>query len=241
MADLTDSVVQEYEVIPANQDVGNRFDQNNFYPMDGIDISDQEYSEIFGIKSKKEGGPGLLKGLFQRGKTKDTQQGLDRLQSRLDRRGARAGFRAKRRQARIDARQARRMASLPPAEKQEVGNIASSTPAVAVPVRKATEGVATPQEEQVAVKTTQVAQKIVQQVDDLDTQAVKEVLQEVQTPQQADAVLTDILDPNTNTGKAGWKGMSTGVKVAIIGGGLAVVGLITYLIIKKGKSSSPKA
>jgi len=242
MANLTNSLVQEYEVIPANQDVGNRFDQNNFYPMDGMDeMNSQEYSELFGIKSKKKGGEGFKAGigrLFGNAKTANTQEGLSRLEQRLQRRGERAGYRAKRKQARRDARQARQLAALPPAEQQELTGIAQATPVVGVPVAKARQGVATPPEEQVAVKTAQVAQKIVQKADDLDVAVVKEEIQKAKSTQEADVVLDEILDPNNNKGKAGWKGMTTGVKVAIIGGGVAVLGLITYFIVKAQKNKA---
>ena len=237
MADLTDSVVQEYEVIPAMQDVGNRFDQNNFYPMDGIDIGAQEYSELFGIKSKKKGGEGFkagLQGLIGKAKTANTKEGLSRLEERLEKRAKRTGFRADRRQARFDARQARRLASLPPEEKQEVSVIAQATPVIAEPVQKVSQGVATQEEEAIVVKTVAVAQKIVAKADDLDVAVVKDELKDVKTPQEADAVLNEILDPNNSKGKSGWKGMSTGVKVAIIGGGVAVLGFVTYMIVKRG-------
>ena len=247
MADLNDNLVQEYAVIPANQDIThNRFDQNNFYPMDGMDgMNTQEYSELFGIKSKKKGGEGVKAGLGRifknlKGKagTTNTQEGLGRLEERLQKRGQRAGFRAKRKQARVDARQARQLAALPPAEKGELTALAQVTPVVGVPVAKARQGIATPPEEQVAVKTAQVAKKIVQKADDLDVAVVKEEIQKAKTTQEADIVLNEILDPNNNKGKAGWKGMSTGIKVAIIGGGVAVLGLITFLIVKS--KSSPK-
>ena len=237
MADLTDSVVQEYEVIPAMQDVGNRFDQNNFYPMDGIDIGAQEYSELFGIKSKKKGGEGFkagLQGLIGKAKTANTKEGLSRLEERLEKRAKRTGFRADRRQARFDARQARRLASLPPEEKQEVSVIAQATPVIAEPVQKVSQGVATQEEEAIVVKTVAVAQKIVAKADDLDVAVVKDELKDVKTPQEADAVLNEILDPNNSKGKSGWKGMSTGVKFAIIGGGVAVLGFVTYMIVKRG-------
>ena len=84
------------------------------------------------------------------------------------------------------------------------------------------------------VKTVAVAKKIVAKADDLDVAVVKDELKDVKTPQEADAVLNEILDPNNSKGKSGWKGMSTGVKVAIIGGGVAVLGFVTYMIVKRG-------
>ena len=244
MADLTNSVVQRYEQIPANQDVGDRFDQNNFYPMDGIDMNDQEYSEIFGLKRKSKGGAGLGAGALDLIKTQNTQQGLSRLEKRLAKRNERAGFRKKRRQARRDARQARKMQALPPQTKQNTGAVASSEPTVIAPAVQSTgQGTATPIQEAITDKVVAVANQVIADPQNTDIQAVADVLRTDVTDagasqQQASAVLDEILDPSNPKGKPGWRGLSMGAKIGIIGGGAVVLGLIAFAVVKMRKNKA---
>ena len=237
MADLTNSVIQRYEQIPANQDVGDRFDHDNFYPFDGVmDAQDDvEFSELWGLKRKSKGGEGIFKGLGRIIKTSPEKEGVSRLEKRLARRNRRAINRKLKRKMRRDARQARRMALLPPPVKTAVSSLEQTGPAIAIPINKTKKGVANPQEENIAKKTVQVADKLANNKDELDVKVVKKELSDVKTSKEAEEKLNEILDPNNDTGKKGWKGLTTPIKVGIIGGSIAVLGLATFLIVKATK------
>lgn len=80
-----DGFVQKFTAANASQNVSDCYENENFYPADGLDtdMNDLEYSELFGIKSKKDGGPGLVKGLvdkYQSGKS-ERQSGRDTKQT----------------------------------------------------------------------------------------------------------------------------------------------------------------
>ena len=107
------------------------------------------------------------------------------------------------------------------------------------------QGVATPIEERITDKVIAVANQAITNPENVDIDAVKrvvtdEITNNAQANQtQADQVLDEILDPNNSKGKPGWRGLSMGVKIGIIGGGAVVLGLIGYAIYKsrgKGKS-----
>ncbi len=245
MADLTDSVVQRYVQIPAGQDVDDRFDQDNFYPMDGvIDESDVAFSELFGGRlkkmTKKGGGKGFFKevgGLLQ---TKDEAEGVSRLEKRLARRNRRAANRAKRRGMRRTARQERQMArerALNPPIKAEKNNlVAPAAPAIQQPVRNVIAGQGTPADENINNKVNALATNLANDPDTkLDRAVVKEELRKVTNPTEAAVVLDEILDDDNSRGKSGWAGMSMPAKIGIIGGGVAVLGLATFLIVRATK------
>ena len=320
MADLTDNLVQEYEVIPANQDIGNRFDQDNFYPMDG-DVEffdndefseargrrkarrqarktrrkamtpverkalrqkrikkfgsgakkvagyyppiamanmakkayrkhkskkemennsnfygDEEHSELFGIKSKQKGGEGIWKGITNLVKTKDTQEGVNRLDERLKKRGEKAKYRADRRTLKRDARQARKLLRLPPEVEQETKSLGDASGVIKQAIIETSQGIAVPQLEQIADQTIAVATKLKQPNTNLDTDAVKTVVNEAQSSvQETTQALNEILDDNNPKGQKGWAGMSNGAKAGIIGGGVVVLGLIAFGIYKISK------
>tara|TARA_R110001632_G_scaffold61998_5_gene149255 strand:+ start:2111 stop:2848 length:738 start_codon:yes stop_codon:yes gene_type:complete len=245
MADLTNSEVQQYVQIPAAQDVGDRFDQDNFYPMDGIiDDNDVAFSELFGGKLKaltKAGGSkkGLLKEVGSRLQTRAEDEGVGRLDKRLERRNRRALNRAKRKGMRITARGerqiARQAALSPPVVAQGKKLSVAAGPGIKEPLGKIEDGQGDPLDERVADKFNETAKRIVLKDENLDEQVVKEELQNVKTTTEADKILTEILDKEDPRGQSGWKGVKTPVKVGIIAGGVAVLGLATFLIVKASK------
>jgi len=199
---------------------------SNFY-------GDEDYSELFGIKSKKKGGEGIWKGITNLVKTKDTQEGVSRLDERLKKRGEKAKYRADRRTLRRDARQARKLLKLPPEEQQKVKTIAGSSGIVKNAVIEVSKGLAVPEMEQIADQTIAVAQKLSEPATKLDTDAVKTALNEAQdSVQETNQALDEILDDNNPKGQKGWAGMSNGAKAGIIGGGVVVLGLIAFGIYK---------
>jgi len=245
MADLTNSVVQKYVQIPAGQDVGDRFDQDNFYPMDGIvDESDMAFSELFGGKLKKltkKGGSekGLVGEVGNLLSTRAESEGVSRLEKRLERRNRRSANRAKRRGMRITARGERQLAreqALNPQVKQtRAAIVVSAGLGVKEPIAKVEDGQGDPKDELVVEKTNSVAEKLLTKKADLDTEVVKDELAKVKTDDEALVILDEILDDENGRGKKGWKGLQTGAKVGIIAGGVVVLGLVTYLIVKASR------
>jgi hypothetical protein len=223
MRHTDDDLVEDYEQLSASQNIGGgQF--HNFYD----DEIDDEYSEAFGDFMKNIGSKfkGLSEKIRERGGGKDAR--------RSKRKGNRA-MRKGRREARRNERQARKMAQNTPEVKQETKTISQASPVVSTAVVKTASGVATPQQDIVATKTVEVAKKIQGQLPGvvLDAQAVKDEIAKIKTEKDASVVLDELLDDSNPKGQKGWAGISTLGKVGIIGGGLAVVGLTLFLVLRK--------
>ena len=223
MRHTDDDLVEDYEQLSASQNIGGG-EFHNFYD----DEIDDEYSEAFGDFMKNIGSKfkGLSEKIRERGGGKGARQS-----KRQGKRAVRKG----RRQARRDERQARKMAQVTPDVKQETKSISQASPVVSTAVVRTAGGVATPQQDIVATKTVDVAKKIKGQIPGvvLDAQAVKNEIAKITTEQEATVVLDELLDDNNPKGQKGWAGIPTLGKVGIIGGGLAVVGLTLFLVLRK--------
>jgi hypothetical protein len=213
------------------------FDADNFYPMDGeyddvynemssefahftgLDTDgeplDIEYSEAFGDFAKKI-GKGLKGGLK---KFKARGGGRDSRRSR--RRGKRDVRRAKR-QERRNARQIQMMQTLDPNTQNNVAKIvtenAPENPKIKESVDKTAAGNANTTEESAATTVVNEAKR-------MTIQGATEPPKIVMNPQ---GQVTEVQD-------SWWAKQNMGVKVAIIGGGVGVVGLIIWGITKISK------
>lgn len=241
--------VIKYEAVNASDNVGDMFDQDNFYPMNGegeydtagggsydglgevydtdnygyfsgLDTDgeglDIEYSEAFGDFAKKVGG------LFKKGGIKAAVEGRrSGLNSRLSKREERIRGRQdrkRRRKASRDVRKNLRQVAMfenqPPIVNQKLDEVLIKNPNIRPPVEKTKNGFADPTEEQIAAAALAEANKM----------AIN--------PNKEPA------DINLNNGvvevnDGWWAKQRTGVKVAIIGGGVVVLGLGIYLLTKK--------
>ena len=205
----------------SNRVTDDLYDNDNFYPFSGLDTDgegiDIEFSEALGDIFKKGGIKGLVKnrraGLDER---------LDKREKRISERNKAKAKREERRKLKADARLRRRnlkqvekFEELPPVVEDTVEKIVEKNKSAKEPIDKTKEGLGNEKDERIADKVIDVAKDLV------------------------DKGSTDIpilpIDDNGQIQTSWWGTKSTGVKVAIIGGGFLVLGTITYFIIKSKK------
>lgn len=231
--------VTKYVATTASDNVTDMYDHDNFYPYDGLndgmeDIYDEdygyytgldadgegldiEYSEAFGDFVKKVGG--LFKKGGMKGAIAGRREGMDaRLSAREDRIRARKDRRARRKAARgrrKNLRQVQAWQSLPQNEKDQANKIAQKSVAegntgATNSLDKTKRGEASPPEEQEAMQIIQAAKNDVANGD--------VGMENASTVTKGESGQPEIKD-------TWWKRQGTGVKVAIIGGGIVVLGL----------------
>lgn len=228
--------VIKYTAATASDNVVDMYDADNFYPMDGMeddfydDMSgfssytgldadgeglDIEYSEAFGDFVKKI-GKGLKGGLQ---KFKARGGGRDARRSR--RRGKR-DIRKARREERRNRRQMELVKNQDPVTQTNIAKIVTAnveeSPTLKTSVDKSAMGIASPPEEQAA--TTVV------------TEAKKMTITGATEPPK---IVTNPQGQVTEVDDSWWAKQNTGVKAAIIGGGVLVVGLSIWGITKMAK------
>ena len=147
---------------------------------------------------------------------------MDAREKRILARNESKAEREERRKLKSDARLRRRnlkqvekFEELPPVVEETVEKIVEKNKSAKAPIEKTKEGLGNEKDEQVADKVIEVAKDLV------------------------DKGSTDIpilpIDDDGQITTSWWGTKSTGVKVAIIGGGVLVLGAITYLIVKSKK------
>lgn len=236
--------VIRYTAATATDNVTDRLDGDNFYPMDGIeddfyeDFSgldadengvDSEFSEALGSLFKKKRGQdgqglfgGKLKGLLS-----NRQEGLgDRLSAREERLRKRKDRRLQRQTARKTRRNLRQVSLVknnPPQVQQNMASIVTAN-SVNAP--------------QLKTSVDNMAEGIANQVEEQQTQVV---IQEANKMVQTGETTPPIIEIDGTTGSVKevkdtwWKKQSLGVKIAIIGGGTVALGFAIWGITKISK------
>lgn len=201
--------IAKFDVMNASNRVTDMYDADNFYPFSGLDADgeglDIEFSEALGDKL--------------RAKIKERQEGLG---ERLSRREQRIKDRQARKKARQDARGKRKdlrqitlFKSLAKPVEKVVEAIVAKNPVVETSVDAAKEGIANEKEEKVA---------------EIVIEKAKEV---IETGSKEIPIIP--VDEQGEVKTSWWETKSTGIKVAIIGGGVLVLGAIAYFIVKSKK------
>jgi hypothetical protein len=248
------SDVIKYTAVSATNDVEDRYD-GDFFPMEGVeddfydfsgldtdgDGIDAEFSEVLGGLFKKKSSAPRLGGSQQN--TSSRQGGLfggklkglisgrrEGLDDRLANREERIGARQDRRTKRADARERRR-------NLRQVALVKNNTPQVQLNIEKIVNKNAqnTPQLRE-SVNLT--AEGLADTVQEQQTQVV---VREANNMAAAGNDNPPIIDVDVTTGTVTevkdtwWKKQSTGVKVAIIGGGILALGVTVWGITKLRK------
>ena len=244
------SKIQKYEVLNASNHLRDRFDADNFYPYDGLETvydEDLSYGDFSGLDTD---GGGLdiefsdaIGDFFKRFKKSDGATGLtssqgtevgtnttekDSLLNRLfdkDERAKRVAEREKRRKIRLGNRLERKNMrnenqvsfynSISDTIKDAVNKIVAKNPVLQEPIAKIQQGIA----------------------DSAEVEVVKTVIDEgkkmIETGTSEPPVIEVKDDGNVEVKDSWWSKASTGVKVAIIGGGVAVLGLGVWALTRK--------
>lgn len=228
------SVIERYTAASASAPASDVFDADNFYSMMDGDFA----SEIGGIDSDFSEADGQfktkLKGALS--KVKDAQanrkEGLDsRLSSkedataeRIDRRDKRSASRASRK----NMRQVAKMQRLDAKKQKAVATVVTKNPEVKTAVDATANGTATPQEEKITDAVIATATEMV------EGGYGEAPVMNVNT-QTGEVVVTDEAKKAATDTSSKWKGLTTGAKIGIIGGGAFAVGLIIFAIVKASK------
>lgn len=232
-----DDVIR-FDAMTASDNITDMYDADNFYPYDGLgDVYDEdewgnfsgldadgegldiEYSEAFGDFMKKIGGAFKKGGLKKL--VKNRRAGLDdRLAAREDRIRGRQDRRKKRlaaRERRKNLRQVALVKDQPVPVQQNIAKIVTESvpdnPTIKAAVDNTAAGEATPPEEQ----TTMVVVK-----------AAQDMTAKGETDPPKITTTNEVQD-------GWWKKQNIGVKIAIIGGGVVVLGLGIWGITKLTK------
>lgn len=243
--------VIRYTAATASDNVTDRLDGDNFYPMDGIeddfyeDFSgldadengvDSEFSEALGSLFKRkstprfgsggQGGQGLFGGKLK-GLLSNRQEGLgDRLSAREEKLRGRQDRRSQRQTARETRRNLRQVSLVknnPPQVQQNIASIVTAN-SVNAP--------------QLKTSVDNMAEGIANQVEEQQTQVV---IQEANKMVQTGETTPPIIEIDVTTGSVTevkdtwWKKQSLGVKIAIIGGGTIALGFAIWGITKISK------
>jgi hypothetical protein len=241
--------VVDYTATTASDNVTDMYDHDNFYPYDGLndgmeDIYDEdygyytgldadgegldiEYSEAFGDFVKKVGG--LFKKGGMKGAISGRREGLDaRLSAREDRireRQSRKTRRQAARERRKNLRQIQTWQTLPTNVKEQANTVANKSAAegnasAQESLDNLKGGEASPPQEQEAMQIIQAAQNDVASGD-------------IGAENASTVTKNAAGQPEVND--TWWKRQGTGVKVAIIGGGVVVLGLGIWGLTRLGK------
>lgn len=245
----------KYSVIPANQDVSDRFDADNFYEYDTSDFDglltsdDIEFSEAFGDKFRDAFGK--VKGAFSRkdraGRTRQRREGglFSGIKSKLEDFRAGAEDRATGRATRFDARMTRRQKRKD--ERLRRRNVRQAMKIQSLPenTQKGLDDLGNnpkPDNQNLSnsIDNTKAGTGTTQDesLTDQATNIVNEAISAGVDPADIGVVI-DTSNPQNPTVEpdmeSKWKLMSTGAKVGIIGGGVVVAGLIVFAIVKASK------
>lgn len=240
--------VIRYTATSATNDAADMFDADNFYPMDGIedycyddfsgldtdgDGIDAEFSEVVGaaLAARKVGKN--LKGMFNR---QDSSEGSERTPkkgvfggklkraflNRKDGRDDRIQERQNKRETRRNLRQVALLKNNTPQVKQNIEKIVAANVQTAPQLRESVnltaEGIANATQEQATQVVVQEANRMT--ISGQTTPPIIEL--------NATGNVAEIKD-------TWWKKQNTGIKVAIIGGGVVALGLTIWGIIKIAK------
>ena len=217
--------IAKFDVMNASNKVTDMYDNDNFYPFSGLDTDgeglDIEFSEALGDNFKKIFSKGGVKGLVNKRRA-GLDERLDARNKRILARNESKAAREERRKLKADARLKRRnlkqvekFEELPPVVEETVEKIVEKNKSAKAPIEKTKEGLGNEKDERIADTVIDVAKDLV------------------------DKGSTDIptlpIDVDGQIKTSWWGTKSTGVKVAIIGGGFLVLGAITYFIVKSKK------
>lgn len=223
-----DDVIR-FDAMTASDNITDMYDADNFYPYDGLgDVYDEdEYGNFSGLDADGEGLDieySEAFGDFVKKIGKGIKGGLSKFRARGGGRDARRARRSINRDKRRAARKARRnqrqveLVKAQPAPVQQniakiVAESAPENPTIKTAVDKTAEGVASPPEEQTTMVVVDAATRM---------------------------AATGETDPpkitTTNEVQDGWWAkQKLGVKIAIIGGGVVVLGLGVWGITKLTK------
>lgn len=235
--------VIDYTVPNPSNNVVDMFDQDNFYPFDGemdefydnfqnysgLDADgeglDIEYSEALGgwlknVATKAKTALQNRRSMSEDDKTQALGYKLGKRQSRLKGRMDRRKMRQEARQTRRNMRQIKLVKEQTPEVKQKIADIVTlsipENPTIKEAVDKTAEGLATPKQEQTTQTVVEEAKKaVIENKTDLPIIA-------------DDKGKTEVKD-------SWWKKLPLGGKIGIIAGGVLVLGLGTWGVIKISK------